>query len=322
MSNLIELLLSRAESYDESGPSAKHTADMLREAANEISALKSRIEIRSESQEPASPPLPKECTCGMDGAKAWTPEFDEMVANDPLLARAASIICGAACGMYSACNSREAAVALRDAGLLALPTPTNRTAGETIGGGELAARLKECHGAVEDFEAGMLDLDLPAVKEILTAAIAFVALAPPPVEPALGVTEAMVEAVWGELAVRCSTTPGRDAVRYALRAALATAPEGKAEPVTEGTYLSAVKGRQDFREAYRNLRAEHLPVDLVNDALRAAVDHHGSYAEVSRITGLSDEYIRQAALRLRPITGKLLKFLGFERISAYKRIAK
>lgn len=51
----------------------------------------------------------------------WTPEFDEMVAADPLLSRAASIICGAACGMYSACNSREAAAALRDAGLLATP---------------------------------------------------------------------------------------------------------------------------------------------------------------------------------------------------------
>ncbi len=64
----------------------------------------------------ASPPSP-------NGAEqvAWTPEFDEMVAADPLLARAASIICDAACGMYSQCNSREAAVALRDAGLLSLP---------------------------------------------------------------------------------------------------------------------------------------------------------------------------------------------------------
>lgn len=53
--------------------------------------------------------------------EAGTPEFDAMVAADPLLSLAASIICGAACGMYSACNSREAAVALRDAGLLTRP---------------------------------------------------------------------------------------------------------------------------------------------------------------------------------------------------------
>lgn len=57
--------------------------------------------------------------------KAWTPEFDEMVAVDPILSRAASIICDAACGSYSHCLSREAAVALRDAGLLVLSAKTD-----------------------------------------------------------------------------------------------------------------------------------------------------------------------------------------------------
>ena len=49
-STIIERLLSRAESYYLSGPSAKHTADLLRDAANEIAALKSRIEIPASSQ--------------------------------------------------------------------------------------------------------------------------------------------------------------------------------------------------------------------------------------------------------------------------------
>ncbi len=64
--------------------------------------------------------------------EAWTPEFDEMVAADPLLARAASIICEAACGMYSQCNSREAAVALRDAGMLASPPSPNSAVTEAL----------------------------------------------------------------------------------------------------------------------------------------------------------------------------------------------
>lgn len=45
--------------------------------------------------------------------------------EEVLIARAASVICSAACGLYSECKSREAADALMDAGLLIASTPKN-----------------------------------------------------------------------------------------------------------------------------------------------------------------------------------------------------
>lgn len=54
---------------------------------------------------------------------------------------------------------------------------------------------------------------------------------PPVAQPgAVGISDAMVEAVWGELAKRCSKVPGRNAVRYALEAALSA-------PTVEGAGL-------------------------------------------------------------------------------------
>lgn len=44
MNDIVERLEERAASYEQSGPSAHHTAALLREAANEISHLRGCLE--------------------------------------------------------------------------------------------------------------------------------------------------------------------------------------------------------------------------------------------------------------------------------------
>ncbi|MES0207879.1 hypothetical protein NKJ93_02115 [Mesorhizobium sp. M0028] len=58
----------------------------------------------------------------------------------------------------------------------------------------------------------------------------------------------------------------------------------------------------------------------VQDALRQKIEELGSYAALARLVGISDEYVRQVALGIRPIRGKLLAYLGFELVKAYRRM--
>lgn len=91
-------------------------------------------------------------------------------------------------------------------------------------------------------------------------------------------------------------------------------------PVDGKVYEAAVKGRQDFRLALRELREAHLSEDVVRSALTGSIAGAGSYSELARMVGVSDEYVRGMALGLRPIRGKMLAFLGFERVTSYRRI--
>jgi hypothetical protein len=43
--DIVERLRDRADSYDQSGPSASHTADLLREAADEIERLRAALRV-------------------------------------------------------------------------------------------------------------------------------------------------------------------------------------------------------------------------------------------------------------------------------------
>jgi hypothetical protein len=89
--------------------------------------------------------------------------------------------------------------------------------------------------------------------------------------------------------------------------------------VPMSVYESAVRGRQDFRAALRRARSEHLEGYVVHAALLVAKEAAGTYAALAGAVGVSDEYVRSACLGTRPVTGKLLAFLGFERVIAYRR---
>lgn len=55
----------------------------------------------------------------------------------------------------------------------------------------------------------------------------------------------------------------------------------------------------------------------VRTALLREYERAGSYAELSRRAGISDEYARQTVLGIRPIRGELLALLGFECVTMY-----
>jgi hypothetical protein len=67
-------------------------------------------------------------------------------------------------------------------------------------------------------------------------------------------------------------------------------------------------------------RYESATADDVTNALQAALDAAGSYAELSRRVGISDEYARQACRGTRPVRGALLAFLGFKKVTSYQRL--
>lgn len=56
----------------------------------------------------------------------------------------------------------------------------------------------------------------------------------------------------------------------------------------------------------------------VRAALLEFYERTGSYAEMARQVGISDEYARQAVLGMRPVRGDLLAFLGFECVTVYR----
>jgi hypothetical protein len=89
--------------------------------------------------------------------------------------------------------------------------------------------------------------------------------------------------------------------------------------VEQEVYESAVKGRQDFRAAFKACRDAHRPEEEVRAALAGALEVAGSYAELSRLIGVSDEYVRNMSIGARPIRGKVLAFLGYERVTTYRR---
>lgn len=51
MTDIIEVLEQRAASYDQSGPSAKHTADLLRFAKLEITHLRAEADTRKQAEQ-------------------------------------------------------------------------------------------------------------------------------------------------------------------------------------------------------------------------------------------------------------------------------
>lgn len=213
-------------------------------------------------QEPASPPLPKECTCGMYGEEpvAWGCFRDgKMVGWVP--------------GPEDPDVSEFRLPEDTDVRMPLYVTPTHRTAGETIGGGELAVKALEweeihqprsnedttteivgyeastgfctyytielCAGSVSvtglDYEETFHDTE----EEAKAAAQADFerrirsALAPPPVEPVQGVTEALRSALQAMLGHYGPPLSVADMCEYdadhpisLARAALAAAPEG------------------------------------------------------------------------------------------------
>lgn len=66
-------------------------------------------------------------------------------------------------------------------------------------------------------------------------------------------------------------------------------------------------------------RYESATEDDVKAALQQALAQLGSYAELSRRAGVSDEYARQACKGTRPVRGALLAYLGFEKTVSYRR---
>lgn len=62
--------------------------------------------------------------------------------------------------------------------------------------------------------------------------------------------------------------------------------------------------------------------DVVAISFAVALGAAGTHAELARRAGVSDEVISQVVRGRRPITGKLLRYLGFERVPAFRRIAQ
>jgi hypothetical protein len=61
--------------------------------------------------------------------------------------------------------------------------------------------------------------------------------------------------------------------------------------------------------------------DEVRLALKDALARcEGSYAELARRAGVSDEYARLACIGQRPVRGSMLTYLGFEKVITYRRI--
>ena len=65
---------------------------------------------------------------------------------------------------------------------------------------------------------------------------------------------------------------------------------------------------------------ELIGKDEVMAAFEAALAEAGTHAELSRRAGICDEAVSMVARGQRPVTGKLLRHLGFERVPAFRRL--
>lgn len=68
------------------------------------------------------------------------------------------------------------------------------------------------------------------------------------------------------------------------------------------------------------MRTNELSYAPVKYALELALNGAGSNAALARKADVSDEFVRQCAAGERPISGKLLDFLGYERVIVYRAL--
>lgn len=194
-----------------------------------------------------APPLPKECTCGMDSSELLPCPFCGGAAMLTGLGYDGPADCYDVYVQCSICDSEgQSRLVDKSAGWDEADsvseaiaawnrrTPTHRTAGETH---ELVAWLLAEGQRAEDF-APRYQAASPfrivweeRAKKLREAAAA---LAPPPVEPVQGVTEALRHRLWEALRFAASrsviSSAEEEAILAAFPAALAAAPEGSGGP--------------------------------------------------------------------------------------------